>query len=111
MKNVESIKHLCTAIANTFYPANSAIIATCNVVGVDPDGETEVKDPNIFRCAYLLVRGYVEGSRSENGISTSVKSEDAINQSLLVWCRTYGLDPQEELGEGLRVVYDGSKLW
>jgi len=58
-----------------------------------------------------LVIGYVESSRSENGVSTSVMSEDALKQSLSIWCGYYGLDADEVLSDYLRVIEDGSHLW
>ena len=54
--------------------------------------------------------GYVEGSRSENGISTSVR-EDGIKESIKYWCNIYGLDADEILNDYMRVMEDGSHLW
>ena len=79
--------------------------------GIDPEGEATPKDPAIFRAAVKLIYGYVESSRTENGVSTSVM-EDAVKESLAFWCNIYGLDAEEELSDdSLRVVRDGTSLW
>lgn len=78
--------------------------------GIDPAEEAAPKDPAIFRAAVKLIHGYVESSRTENGVSTSVR-EDAIKESLAFWCNIYGLDAEEELGDYLRVIENGSNLW
>lgn len=110
MNNLKALSLLCNAIANTFYPDKS----TCELVlfdsGVEPESEAAQKDPAIFRCAVKLVNGYVESSRNENGVSTSVRDE-AVTKSLRIWCKYYGLDEEEELGESLKVIENGSNLW
>lgn len=110
MTNKEAISSQCTAIASSFYPDTIAVEATANVLGLDPEAEAERKDPRVFRSVVLLVKGYIEGSRSENGISVSVRA-DAIKQSLVAWCGIYDLDPAEELGDYVRTIQDGSNLW
>lgn len=110
MTNLSALYSLCNAIANTFYPDESTLQLALFNAEIDPDGAAIPKDPSIFRVAVPLVRGYVEGSRSENGVSTSVLQE-AVDKSLNMWCNYYGLDPAEELGDTLSSIEDGSPLW
>lgn len=110
MKNSEALRSLCNAMANTFYPDDSTISMMCFNEGVDAEAEATPKDVTIFRLALALVLGYVEGSRSENGVSTSVFSEK-VKESVKYWCNIYGLDADEELKGFVRVVEDGSNLW
>lgn len=67
------------------------------------------KDEKLFRVAVRLVRGYVESSRTENGVSTSVR-EDAINENIKLWCKDYGLDADDYL-ISVKTIENGSNLW
>ena len=109
MDNLTATRSLCNAIANTFYPDNATIEFALFNEGID--AKAEAKDPMIFRVAARLVIGYVENSRSENGVSTSVMSEEALKQSLSIWCGHYGLDADEVLSDYMRVIEDGTHLW
>ena len=110
MTNLKALSCLCNAIANTFYPDLSTLELVLFNEGIEPKAEAEPKDPQIFRSAVRLIHGYVESSRSENGVSTSVR-EDAIKESLAIWCKFYGLDAEEELSDFMRVIEDGTYLW
>lgn len=110
MKNAAALRNLCNAIANTFYPDNATIELALFNEGIESHAEATPKDPKIFRIAVSLVMGYVEGSRSENGVSTTVL-QDAVEKSIRYWCNIYGLDADEVLSDYLRVMEDGSKLW
>lgn len=110
MINAVALKNLCNAIANTFYPDNATIDLVLFNEGIDPQGEATPKDEKLFRIAISLVMGYVEGSRTENGVSTSVL-EDAVKNSIKYWCNIYGLDADDVLNDYLRVIEDGSNLW
>lgn len=110
MTNIEALSNLCTAIANTFYPDNAVLRLTLFNEGVDTDAAAQAKDPVIFRCAVRLVRGYVEASRSEGSVATSVM-QDAVEKSLNYWCNYYGLDADEELSEDKRTISDATNLW
>lgn len=111
MDNLNATRSLCNAMCSTFFPDNSTIEFSLFNDGIEAKAEATPKDPQIFRAALSLVMGYVESSRSENGVSTSVMSEDAIKNSIIYWCGYYGLDADEELSEYSRVVEDGSNLW
>lgn len=110
MDNLKALSSLCNAIANTFYPDHSTIVIVLINEGIDPQEEATPKDETLFRLAIRLVMGYVESSRSENGVSTSVR-EDAIKESIKYWCNIYGLDAEDFIPESLRIIEDGSKLW
>ena len=110
MKNAVALRNLCNAIANTFYPDISTIELVLINEGIDPQADATPKDETLFRLAVSLVMGYVESSRSENGVSTSVMP-DAVEKSIRYWCNIYGLDADEILSDYLRVMEDGSKLW
>lgn len=111
MNNLSATSRLCNAIVNTFYPDKATIEFALFNEGVDATAEATPKDPVIFRVAARLVMGYVESSRSEGNVSTSVMSEEAIKQSLSIWCGHYGLNAEEELSDYLRTLEDGSNLW
>lgn len=110
MKNAVALRSLCNAIANTFYPDNATIDLALFNEGIDPQADATPKDAAIFRVAVSLVMGYVESSRSENGISTSVR-EDAVKDSIRYWCNIYDLDADEVLSDYLRTIEDGSNIW
>lgn len=111
MDNLTATRSLCNAICSTFYPDMSTVELVLFNEGIDTKADAEAKDPAIFRAAVRLVMGYVESSRSENGVSTSVISEDAIKESIAYWCNYYGLDADEVMGDYLRSIEDGSNLW
>lgn len=110
MTNIEALSNLCTAIANTFYPDNAVLRLALFNEEIDADADAQPKDAKIFRCAVRLVRGYVEASRSEGSVSTSVM-QDAVEKSLHYWCNYYGLDADEELSEEKRIISDATNLW
>ena len=110
MKNIEALGKLCNAIANTFYPDSSTLEFALFNEGVDAQAEATPKDASIFRVAVSLIKGYVESSRSEGSVSTSVM-QDVIKESLLYWCNYYGLDAEDVLGDYVRAIDDASKMW
>lgn len=110
MTNIEALRTLCNAIANTFYPDDATLEFALFNEGVDAQSEATPKDVTIFRVAVGLVRGYVESSRSENGISTSVM-QDAVEKSLMYWCNVYGVDADEVIADFIRVIDDASNLY
>lgn len=110
MDNQRALSSLCNAMANTFYPDNATIELMLFNEGIDPQAEATPKDEKIFRVAVRLVMGYVESSRSENGVSTAVR-EDAVEGSIRYWCNIYGLDADEIIPDSMRTIEDGSNLW
>lgn len=110
MTNIEALRTLCNAIANTFYPDDSTLEFALFNEGVDATAAATPKDVTIFRVAVGLVRGYVESSRSENGVSTSVM-QDAVQKSLMYWCNVYGVDADDVIADVLKVIDDVSNLY
>ncbi len=109
MNNLQATSSLCNAIANTFYPDKHTIEMALFNEGIDAEIEATPKDEAILRVAVSLVIGYVESSRSEGGVSTSVNA-DAIENSIRYWCNVYGVDV-EEVSNSVRVLRDGTNLW
>lgn len=110
MKNAVALRSLCNAIANTFYPDKDTLDLALFNEGIDPQADATPKDAAIFRVAISLCMGYIEGSRTENGISTSVM-QDTVKESIRYWCNMYGLDADDILSDYLVVKEDGSHLW
>ena len=110
MTNTEALSTLCNAIVNTFYPDDATLRFALFNEGVDADAAATPKDPQIFRIACALVRGYVESSRSENGISTAVMA-DAVNKSLQYRCNVYGVDAADVIPDFVRLIDDASNLY
>ena len=110
MTNIEALRTLCNAIANTFYPDESTLKFALSNAGVDASAAATPMDVTIFRLAVDLVLGYVESSRSENGISTSVM-QDMVMKSLTHWCRVYGFDADEIIADFVRTIDDASTLY
>ena len=97
-------------MANTFYPDKDTVELALFNESIDPEAEATPKDAAIFRIAVSLCMGYVESSRTENGVSTSVLA-DALKESIRHWCNVYGLDADDVLSDYLVVKEDGSNLW
>lgn len=110
MNNAQVLKSLCNAIANTFYPDDSTVELILFNEGIDPDGVAIPKDEKLFRVAVSLVFGYVEGSRKENGIDTTVLAK-RIEESIKYWCNIYGLEADEVLEGYVRTIQDATKMW
>lgn len=110
MTNLEALRSLCNAIANTFYPDGATIELMLFNEGIDPQAEATPKDASLFRVAVCMVKGYVEQSRTEGGVSTSVR-EDSIKGSIKHYCAVYGLDAEDIISDEMRVIENGSNLW
>ena len=108
--NASALKSLCNAICNTFYVDDATIEMSLFNEGIEAEQEAEPKDVRLLRLAISLCFGYVEGSRTENGVSTSVL-ESRVKESIRYWCRFYGLDLDEELQDYVKIIKDGSNLW
>ena len=110
MTNIEALRTLCNQIANTFYPDDATLEFALFNAEIDANAAATPKDTSLFRVAVGMVRGYVESSRSENGISTSVMT-DAVEKSLMYWCNVYGVDADEVIADAIRVIDDASNLY
>lgn len=111
MNNKKALQTLCTAMVNTFYPDESVLEFALSLESMNGEEEQiDSKDPRIFALAVTLIYGYVEQSRSEGGISTSVKVEAIIN-SIKHWAKIYGLDADEYIDAFTTKISDGTNLW
>lgn len=111
MDNLHATKALCNAIANTFYPDENSINVVLFNAGIDPLAEATPKDKDLFLCAVRLVRGHIETSHSEGGIS-SATSVEALKQSLNFWSKEYNLTAEDVgIDDLFTVISNGSHLW
>lgn len=110
MNCVEALRGLCNAMASSFYPDEAAMEVVLYNEGINPTDEAKPKDKAILMAAITLVMGYVESSRSDNGVSVSVR-EEAIKGSIRHWCSIYGVDAEDAMMGYDRVMSDGSNLW
>ena len=107
--NSDAVRAKCKLICNTCYVDNYVLAATLLDAGLSADSEAEPNNPKIVECAILIVKGWVETSRSEGGISTSIDA-DKLQQNIMFWCNRAGLDASEFV-DGLVTVENGSDLW
>ena len=70
--NSEAVRAKCKLICNTCYVDADVLNATLLDAGISDEGTATPNDPKIVECAILIVKGWVETSRSENGISASI---------------------------------------
>lgn len=109
MTNLESLRAKCKLICNTCYVDKDVLESILTDNGIDPEDYANAGDMVICKCAILIVKGWVETSRSEGGVSASVDRE-AVKKSLLFWCRQWGID-EELVADSKSVIYSGSNLW
>lgn len=109
MNNISALKALCNAICNTFYPDQATLVIVLIGEKMSPDECAVPKDPRLLKLAIRLVQGYVESSRTEGGISTSV-DRSRVDANIAMWCREYGVDADEYMA-GLKVIESGTSLW
>lgn len=110
LTNSEAVRAKCKLICNTCYVDADVLNATLLDAGITPDGTATPNDPKIVECAILIVKGWVETSRSENGISASIDKE-RLEQNIMFWCGRAGLDASEFLEDMVVSVENGSDLW
>lgn len=105
--NLEALRAKCKLLCNTCYVDTDVLIDVLWDNGINPDGPDMPMNPSLLRAAILVVKGWVETSRSEGGVSTSIDRE-AVERNILFWCRQYGLDASEFLSDSMTVIQDGS---
>lgn len=110
MTNIEALRTLCNLIVNTFYPDDATLEFALFNEGINEVDVATPKDSAIFRVAVGLVRGYVESSRTENGVSTSIM-QDAVDKSLRYWAGVYGVDADDVISDYSRSIDDASNLY
>lgn len=109
VSNFEACRAKCKLICNTCYVDKDVIYDVLDGKGIDPE-TSGAEDATLMECAILIVRGWVETSRSEGGISTSIDME-AVKNNILFWCGRYGLDAEELLSGSLSTIDNASNLW
>ena len=108
--NLTATKAICKAVCNTCYVDKDVLLELLAKQGIDP--EAAVDDDQyveLVKIAIKIVVGWVETSRSEGGISTSV-SPERVKNSILMWCNDYFLDADELLPNSI-TIEDGSNMW
>lgn len=109
--NSEVCRAKCKLICNTCYVDDDVLNDVIVDGGLDPDATYDSADvAKIVQCAILVVKGWVETSRSEGGISTATDTEK-VKQNIIFWCNRYGLDASELLSGSLSSIDNGSQLW
>ena len=108
MTNLEALKGMCNVICNTFYPDDSSLKTILFNDGVNSCDSAVPKNPKIAKLAIEMVLGFVESSRSENGVSTS-NFEKSITRNIKHWCEVYGFNPSEYVE--VSTIENGSNLW
>jgi hypothetical protein len=109
MTNLEACRAKCKLICNTCYVDKDVLEVALMDSGIDPNGFAVEKDKELMRTAIIIVKGWVETSRSEGGISTSIDMA-SVRNSISFWCGEYGLDASEFLSS-LSTIENGSYLW
>lgn len=107
--NLEALKARCKVICNTCYVDTDAAEDILIREGLEPDN-TDGDDNSITKCAIVIVKGWIETSRTDNGISASINYA-AVKNSIAYWCGQCGLDASEFLDGELVTIEDGSDMW
>lgn len=109
MTNLEALRAQCKLICNTCYVDSDVLKLALHNAGIDADAEATAKDPAIIREAIVIVKGWAETSRSENGISTSIDMT-SVKNSIIFWCCEAGIDASEFIDD-IITLDSGSDLW
>ena len=109
MTNSEALRAQCKQICNTCYVDDDVLSLALLNTGLDGELTATANDPQIIRAALTIVRGWVETSRSEGGISASI-NVDAVKRSMAYWCSVAGLDASEFVDDCF-TMESGAELW
>ena len=110
MTNLEALQAQCKLICNTAYVDRDVANLTILKGELDPQGEFSLADDKkIIIMSLDIVKGWVETSRSENGISVSMDPQK-VEQNMIYWCGKAGVDASKFLST-VSVIEDGSNLW
>ena len=109
--NLEALRAKCKLICDTCYVDDDVLVDVLVDAGVHPDDfSSETESALLVKIAIPVVKGWVETSRSEGGISVSIDRE-AVEKNILFWCQRYGLDASEYLSGSMTVVEDASGMF
>ncbi|MCM1079703.1 MAG: hypothetical protein NC344_10170 [Bacteroidales bacterium] len=104
------LRAVCKAICNTCYVDDDVAVALLVSNDMHPDAPTSGDfSAGIVRLAIEIVKGWVETSRSEGGISVA-RDTSQLNRNILYWSNRYGLEA-DELAQGVATVTNGSRMW
>jgi hypothetical protein len=109
MTNSEALRAQCKLICDTCYVDSDVIELTLMNAGVEGETIATQNDPRIIRAALTIVRGWVETSRAEGGISVSIDT-DKVKRSMVYWCGVAGIDASEFVDD-MKTIENGSQLW
>ena len=109
MTNLDALKAQCKLICNTCYVDKDVLLLTLESAGLDMEAEAETNSPDLIRAAILIVKGWIETSRTENGISTATDMA-SVRNNIAYWCGVAGLDASEFV-DGITTLENGSDLW
>lgn len=109
MTNSEALRAQCKLICNTCYVDTDVLSLALLNAGISADDTATPNDSAIIRTAILIVKGWVETSRSENGISAAIDMP-SLENNIKYWCAKAGLDASEFV-DGLISLESGSDLW
>lgn len=109
MNNLEALRATCKLICNTCYVDDDVLNLSLANAGISDTAESVQNDAALVECAIVIVKGWIETSRSENGISTSI-NVDRVNKNIVYWCGKVGLDASDFVDDMI-VMDNGSNLW
>ncbi len=108
MDNLSALRGLCNAICSAFYPDRATMEMMLFNAGISAAATAAPKDAELLRVAIRLVKGFVESSRSENGVAVSIDT-GKIDENIAMWCDEYGIDADDLTT--LKTIEDGSSRW
>ncbi len=109
MTNLEALKAQCKLICNTCYVDSDVLRYSLETAGYYSEGDFTPGDKNLIPLAIVIVKGWVETSRSESGISVSIDME-TLQNNIIYWCGVAGLDASDYV-DGIVAVESGTDLW
>lgn len=104
------LRAICKAICNTCYVDDDVLAVMLSSEGLDPNDYVEdTPSSTLIRLAIEIVKGWVETSRSEGGISVSVDVA-RVNRNIAYWAKKGGIEA-EVLDDNGITVRNASNLW
>lgn len=109
MNNREALKAQCKLICNTCYVDSDVAEYSLLSAGLNPESGAEIGSAALIKLAIEIVKGWVETSRSENGISAAIDMP-TLQNNIIYWCGKAGLDASDYV-DGIVSLESGSDLW
>lgn len=108
MTNLSVLSALCTSLCSAFYPDNNVLELALFNAEISAEATPRPKDPELLKLAIKLVRGFVETSRSEGGVSVAIDHK-LVDDNIASWAADYGLSAEDCLPA--KTIEDGTYLW